>query len=211
MDNTAETQEKTPLVGLVLIGGRSLRMGGRDKARIPYGETPQFQRAMDLLRPHCESVFLSLRPDQAQYETYGGQPHIVDEVTEIGPLGGVYSAMKAYPDKAFLVLACDLPMIDDAAISQLVTSRNAQKLATAFVIPHANFPEPLCTIYEARALLNLNALIVTGKHSLRRFLLRADIQRLEPPQAWSLMNANTPEDVRKAEALLHDRSAAVEG
>ena len=51
----------TPIYGLVLAGGRSTRMQ-RDKAALLYHGRTQIEWAMDLLRPHVEKVFLSVRP-----------------------------------------------------------------------------------------------------------------------------------------------------
>src|SRR5487761_1810759 len=84
-----------PLYGLVLAGGRSTRMQ-RDKAALEYAGRSQLERAVELITPLVERVFVSVRPDQA------GDPGEAE-----GPIAGIIAAQTRHPDAAWLVLACD--------------------------------------------------------------------------------------------------------
>lgn len=123
-----------PLLGLVLAGGKSARMGN-DKALIAYHGRPQAEFLFDLLRPRCEAVHLSCRPDQAQLPGYVGLPCLVDAYADLGPLAGILTALEARPDAAWLVAACDLPYLDADAVAALVAGRDPAALATAFEGP----------------------------------------------------------------------------
>ena len=63
--------------GLVLIGGRSTRMG-QDKSQLVYHEKPQREYLTDLLRPYCDTVYWSMNAKQTSELTSASPPVIVD-------------------------------------------------------------------------------------------------------------------------------------
>src|ERR1700730_2343635 len=106
-------KETPPVYGLVLAGGKSTRMQ-RDKATLSYrdGKT-QLEWAMGIVGSHAERTFVSVRPGQndplrARFE------QIVDTREGLGPIAGIQAAQARYPDAAWLVLACLLPVLDAA-------------------------------------------------------------------------------------------------
>ncbi len=120
-----------PLYGLVLVGGRSSRMH-RDKALLDYHGRSQMEFCVDLLKPYCEKIFLSCRNDQSGAAEFSRFAQVHDTFLDMGPMGGILSAFRAHPGKAFLVLACDLPMLDAITIKTLASLRNPIQIATAF-------------------------------------------------------------------------------
>lgn len=181
-----------PLFGLVLAGGRSSRMG-RDKAALPYGDdTPQLERAVALLGEHVERVFVSVRADQAGDPLRARFAQIKDTHENIGPMAGLLAAQAQDPQAAWLVLACDLPLLDDASLAHLVGGRDAGRAATAYRSSHDGLPEPLCAIYEPRSQHALSAWVAAGKQCPRKFLSSADTALLDEPNPRALDNINTP-------------------
>ena len=65
----------------------------------------------DMLRPLCNEVYISLRQDQ-EAEMHEGYKTLTDSYTGIGPYGAILSAFKFQPDAAWLVVACDLPLLN---------------------------------------------------------------------------------------------------
>jgi molybdopterin-guanine dinucleotide biosynthesis protein A len=181
-----------PLFGLVLAGGRSTRMG-RDKATLPYGDgTPQLERAVALLGRHAARVYVSVRRDQAADPLRARFAQIQDIHENIGPIAGLLAAQAQHPQSAWLVLACDLPLLDDASLAHLVSRRDAARTATAYRSSHDGLPEPLCAIYEPRSRESLSAWIGAGKECPRKFLSSADTALLDEPNPRALDNINTP-------------------
>jgi molybdenum cofactor guanylyltransferase len=181
-----------PLFGLVLAGGRSTRMG-RDKATLPYADgTPQLERAVALLGRHVARVYVSVRADQATDPLRARFAQIRDTHENIGPIAGLLAAQGRHPDTAWLVLACDLPLLDDASLGHLVSSRDATRTATAYRSSHDSLPEPLCAIYEPRSREPLSVWVAAGKQCPRKFLSSADIALLDEPNPRALDNINTP-------------------
>ncbi len=188
---------KPPLYGLVLGGGRSTRMR-QDKASLTYHGKPQTEHCLELLAPLCERAFLSCRTDQAQQPGFLGLPQIHDAFLDIGPMGGILSALKAYPEAAFLVIACDLPLLDAPTLTALVNARDPARMATTFKGAQKDLPEPLCAIYEPSAYPRLLQFLGEGVECPRKVLLNSNAAIFPAPNPGSLVNANDPEAYQEA-------------
>lgn len=192
-----------PLIGLVLAGGRSSRMG-RDKAALvhPDGRTLAC-RACDLLRgAGCGSVVLSLRADQEIPAGFSDSelPTIVRDPAgpSIGPLAGIVAGMHLRPDADWLVIACDLPRLDPATLKTLVESKREGELLLAYRSEFDGLPEPLCAYYGREALPLLGESLAADCRGLRRILMQHGCRLLEPVTPGALDNANTPGEWEKA-------------
>lgn len=186
--------------GLVLAGGKSIRMG-RDKSSITWHGKEQQYYVADLLGSFCQTVFISRRAEQA--ETDHSYRTLVDSYTGIGPYGAILSAFALRSDIAWLVVACDLPFIDRKTLTFLLENRDASKMATTFQSPFDGLPEPLITIWEPKSHQILLSYLSKGYTCPRKVLLKHnDACILQAPDAESLMNVNTPEDFAKAEKLI---------
>nr|WP_256471432.1 NTP transferase domain-containing protein [Solitalea agri] len=165
-----------------------------DKFSISYHDnTPQWLYLFNLLRPLVENTFLSCRKDQISlFEEH--YPIIIDGIDGDGPSVGLISAHLKHPDAAWLVIACDLPLLTDKTLRELISSRNIHKSATSFISPINNLPEPLIAIWEPRALHLLKENFEAGLNCPRKTLLNTTIELLTSSSPLEQMNANTPED-----------------
>jgi len=197
------TAHTTPpsVYGLVLAGGRSTRMQ-RDKAGLSYHGRTQLERALALLAPRVERAFVSVRPDQSAEPCRARFAQIVDSHENLGPIAGILAAQTRHPLVAWLVLACDLPFLDEATLDHLLRARLPERQATAYRSSHDGLPEPLCAIYEPSSREALAAYVAGGKQCPRKFLLKADIRLIDEPNPRALDNVNTPEEYASAMAAL---------
>jgi len=195
--------------GLILAGGKSARMQ-RDKATLLYQGKSQLDRAYELAARHVPKVFVSVRSTQLDDPARAGKPLLVDSVDGEGPIVGIRSALAADPRAAWLVIACDLPFLSDAALEQLLAQRDPTVLATAFASTHDGLPEPLCAIWEPAAAPALTLYQQAGRHCPRKFLSTHPLRLLEPHDRHALDNINTPEEYRAALQAL-DAIGAVPG
>jgi len=195
------------IYGLILAGGASARMQ-RDKAVLPYQGRSQLDRAFDLVSRHSVKTFVSVRPSQSTEPTRARKPLIVDSVEGGGPIVGIRSAFAAHPDAAWLVVACDLPFLSDAALERLFAERDPRMVATAYASAHDGLPEPLCAIWEPAAAAALAAFQKLGGDCPRNFLRSHAVRLLEPRDRHALDNVNTPEEYRLAQGALDSTPAA---
>jgi len=189
------------LNGLILAGGKSLRMGTPKDTINWHGKEQRYHLA-DILAPFCHQVYISYGQDQALDPNY---ELLKDTFSEIGPLSGVLSAFKSRPNEAWLVVACDMPFLDADCFEFLIQSRNADRIATAYQNPDDNLPEPLITIWEPKSYPILIDYLASGNTSLRKVLMNNDIVIIKPLKPETLLNVNTPEDLLRAREIHKNR------
>ncbi len=187
------------LHGLVLAGGRSVRMGA-DKSvlRHPDGR-PLARRGADLLaEAGCSRVLVSLRHDQEIPDGIPsrGEIGLVRDPAggSNGPLSGILAAMELHPDADWLVAACDLPRLDAATLAHLLAARRGGEVFLSYRSEFDGLPEPLCAYYSRESRPLLAQAVAGGLRCPRKVLIRHQCRLLDPPVPGALDNANTPAD-----------------
>ncbi|QDH79201.1 molybdenum cofactor guanylyltransferase [Echinicola soli] len=189
------------LYGLVLAGGKSSRMG-QDKGELQYYHTNHRSYLYHTLRELCPKTFISCRADQENIIN-SGLNHIVDEDQFKGPLNGILSAHHQHPNKAWLVVAVDLPHIHEESLRALVRQRQPQKNATVYATHESKLPEPLIGIWEPKGLIEAKKFMnESGKSCPRKFLMNSDVHLIYPENDLELFNANFPEDYEMAKSRI---------
>jgi molybdopterin-guanine dinucleotide biosynthesis protein A len=202
--------ERAPLKGLVLAGGNSRRMGS-DKAALELEGITLLDRAVGLLRSQLDDVWVSVRADQKQLPVRSVYPLLEDRLENSGPAAGILAAHAHAPQAAWLVVACDLPLLDAATLRFLIDGRDSSLDATALVASAAADPEPLCAIYEPVTLAAFQAQASTGNLSPRAWLKHARVRLLVAPDANALRNANTDAEFQRISEQLRERAKSPSG
>lgn len=156
--------------GLVLCGGKSVRMG-RDKAWITYHKEPQYAHVAGMMSPFCKNVFISCNAAQKALITQLHQA-IEDSATfaDAGPLTGVLSAFEQLPGSSLLVLGCDYPYFTTPDMLALLRAREPGVDVVCYYNKLSGFDEPLLAVYEKRCAELLFRYYGEGHTSLRHFL-----------------------------------------
>jgi molybdopterin-guanine dinucleotide biosynthesis protein A len=181
--------------GVVLAGGRSSRMG-RDKALLPYAGTTLLERSVELLRPHCREVLIIGDPDK--YASAHATT-IPDAVPGRGPLGGVSTALRRARYVRLLVVACDLPDLNDRLLIHLKSGMRGD--VDAVVPRHGDLVEPLAAAYHRHAIEAIERNLGAGRLRMSDALqaINTHYLALEPgANGWPthlFRNLNTPGDL----------------
>ena len=186
--------QQPELYGLLLMGGKSTRMG-HDKGMISYHGKPQREYGAELLSHFTNKTYLSGRADQVGLDS--SFELLPDTFLGLGPYGGILSAFQKHPNKAWLVMAVDLPKMDLEGLQKLIDARDQLKIATAFQSPDNQFPEPLVTIWEPQSYPILLQFLAQGFSCPRKVLINSDIQLITPKHPEKLMNVNKPSDLHE--------------
>ncbi|UAM97600.1 NTP transferase domain-containing protein [Polaribacter litorisediminis] len=180
-------QEKiAPVKGLVLVGGKSTRMG-TDKSKLNYFGKPQKEFAKELLENNNLKTFYSVQSDSEK------ENEISDKFYNLGPFGGICSAFQKDLNAAWFVLATDVPFVSAKIVQLLLQHRNPSKVATAIKGKNKEFVEPLITIYEPKAYPILLQYLAQGYSCPRKMLINSDVEIVEIEDDF-IRNINTPEE-----------------
>ena len=194
-------QEKiAPVQGVVLAGGKSSRMG-KDKTTLEYYGKSQLEHTVALLEENLLKTYVSVAYNQ-QLENH---EYIQDKFIDLGSFGAICSAFQYNPNKAWLVLATDVPFVDSNLIKLLLQHRDPSKIATAIKGKSKPFVEPLITIYEPKAYPVLLSYLAQGYSCPRKVLINADVAIVEVEDNL-IRNINTPEEYKEALQLLKENS-----
>lgn len=196
--STFKLVKVSDLYGLILVGGQSKRMG-EEKALIDYHGKPQLDHLLELMNGCLMQTFVSKRPHQM----VDFKRDVIEDAFEVcGPLNGLLSAHKCFPDKAWLVIAVDMPLVNSRTLRKLIESRDQNKLATAYEC--AKLPEPLAAIWEPAALAKLQQNLESDMIVYpRKFLIENEIKVVQPIEDSELANVNEPQDLKRIQALFN--------
>lgn len=148
---------KLKVTGIVMAGGKSLRMGV-DKGLMMYKGKQMVTYSLDILSTFCSRVIISTsNPDYKVFKL----ETIPDQNPGAGPLGGLYSCLAKSNTEINVCLPCDLPFMKYHIIEQLLEAFDGTKC----VVPLTPLPEPLVAVYPLSVLSVVRELI--KKKSLR--------------------------------------------
>ena len=172
------------MIGLVLCGGKSVRMG-TDKGTMSIGNKNWASLAQEKLKSLNFTVKFSVNTDQeiAYGDLFKKENLIVDNQTLNigGPLKGILSAHLSAPTKDLFVLACDLIKIETHLIAKLINENMNKSNFEAYVYANINFYEPLCGIYKASGLAKVAKLYneeKLKKHSMQFVLSQLNTRQI---------------------------------
>jgi molybdenum cofactor guanylyltransferase len=121
---------KPEIVGVLLSGGQSRRMGGGDKALRDLGGQPMLARVIERLRPQVGAMVINANGDPARFAAFG-LPVVADTVGGfVGPLAGVLAGMKwaklTHPTTHWIVtVSSDAPFLPENLVAMLVAKLTA--------------------------------------------------------------------------------------
>ena len=113
------------IVGLLLAGGQSRRMGGGDKALRLLGGRSLLERVIERLRPQTTALVLNANGDPARFAACG-LPVVADSIPDFaGPLAGILAGLDwtaAHRSDCSLVasVATDAPFLPEDLVERLV-------------------------------------------------------------------------------------------
>jgi molybdopterin-guanine dinucleotide biosynthesis protein A len=177
-----------------------------DKALLPFGDRPLVVHMAERVKSVCGNA--TLVGPRARY-AHLGLPVVEDIYPEAGPLGGLHAALSNSNGAWSLVVACDMPNVTCEFLQLLVgIARNTSADAVVPAARPSGF-EPLCGLYSAACLPDVEKDLRARHYKLLRFLEALQGQgRLRlvtheewlpyDPQGRLFWNLNTPEEYQQA-------------
>ncbi len=197
------------VIGVLLAGGRSQRMGGGDKCLRPLGGRPVLAHVIERIRPQVRSLIINANGDPARFAEFD-LPIVPDTIPDFaGPLAGVlagmdWAAANAPECPGIVTLPTDSPFLPRDLVARLIAERDIDQADMACAMS-AGQRYPVVGLWPVRL-----------RDQLRRAIKQDDLHKVD---AWSaryrlavaefavgevdpFFNANSPEDLAKAERFL---------
>ena len=203
------------ILGLLLAGGQSRRMGGGDKSLRLLGGRPLLQHVIERMRPQAVALVLNANGDPQRFVGFG-LPVVADSVPDFaGPLAGIMAgldwAAEHRPDCPLIAsVATDAPFLPRDLVSRLLAGMDAEGADLACAASGGQ-AHPVIGLWRVRLRGDLRRVLVekgvrkvdlwTSRHRLATVpfpnLRQEDGTEIDP-----FFNANRPEDLDRAAALL---------
>ena len=192
---------------IVLAGGKGLRLG-QDKTSEAIGGKSLLERVVSRLASFNSDI-LAVTASKRAFPRLNGYPRlktVTDIYLDKGPLGGVYAGLKATDSFYNLVVACDMPFLNQALLRYMVQVSAGFDL----VVPRlGELVEPLHAVYSKSCLAPIESLLKQGDLSMRqlfalvkvRYVEAEEIDRFDP-EHLSFFNINNEADLERAKRIV---------
>ncbi|MFW5635365.1 MAG: molybdenum cofactor guanylyltransferase [Thermodesulfobacteriota bacterium] len=194
-----------PCSGVILAGGLSTRLGGRNKALLDIGGKTILDRLLSLFEGLFEEIILVANdPEHYLDKDFVITADLLDVRSSLtGIHAGLFTATRPY---AFFA-ACDAPFLKREVV-EMVLDRIEPGIDV--VIPETETGiEPLCAVYSKNCLIPAERNLRRENFQIRRMFKKLRVRTVSPkvltsrdPQLISFFNINTPEDLDKARRIL---------
>jgi molybdopterin-guanine dinucleotide biosynthesis protein A len=202
-------------IGVLLAGGLARRMGGGDKPLRRLAGRTILERAAARLQPQCRYLIVNANGDPARFADTG-LPVVQDTVPGFaGPLAGILAALEwaaaHRPEAGFVVsVAADTPFLPRDLVARLHAAREEAGTPLACA-ESGSRAHPVNALWPVDLRSDLrHALVEEDLRKINRFTARHGVAHaswpIEPYDPF--FNANTPEDMMEAEAILRRYKAA---
>ncbi|RPI17713.1 MAG: molybdenum cofactor guanylyltransferase [Ignavibacteriae bacterium] len=193
------------ITGIILAGGKSLRMG-TNKALLPFRDTTIIEYIAGIMKSLFKNVIIITNSPE-EYE-FIDLKKFEDIISQKGPLSGIHSGLTySNTDKNFII-SCDIPLITPELISYIIEYPTKKPIT---VVKADGFVQQLCGVYDKSCLTNANELLLkldensTGKSKCKVLALieniGAEIINSEAIPCYKdgmFLNINRIEDYKKA-------------
>ena len=201
------------VIGIVLAGGKSSRMGGGDKALLPLGRRPLLAHVVARLRPQVTEIVLNANDDPARFGQFGLALLPDSLAGQMGPLAGIHAgltwAKSNRPESRFVItVAADTPFFPTELVRELcaATSTTDPKLV---VVRSESGVHPVFGLWPVSLAPHLEDALRHGARKALDFVAahRAKEVAFPPVEIGGravdpFFNINRPEDLAEGEALL---------
>ncbi len=147
----------------IIAGGKSRRFG-EDKSLFMFRGKPLIEHVLEAIRPVMGHI--AIIGDEAEKFSYLGLPSHPDSIAGIGPLGGVYTALKIADTKRIFVFACDMPGLNTGLIRYMSEIPGNYDAAVPVI---DGYYEPLHAVYLKSCIASIERNIREGRRQIISF------------------------------------------
>ena len=201
------------VVGVLLAGGKSSRMGGGDKCLLPLAGTPILTLVIGRLRPQVSDLVLNANGDVTRFAAFG-LPIVVDRHGgQAGPLAGVHAgiewAIANRPQSQFVItVATDTPLFPTDLVARFLASLAGGK-PKLLVARSAEGVHPVFGLWPVSLAPSLEKSLTSGMRKVQAWVREYQAEEVFFPtreiggrKIDPFFNLNRPEELAEADGLL---------
>lgn len=175
---------------IILSGGKNSRMNYKTKAFLKINGDTFINRILLAIADYEEKI-ISCNNFKA-YKDFKNEALLVsDSFKEIGPIGGIYSALNKSSFSHALIVACDMPFLNKDILNYL----GNYDFKEDALIPIVNGKiEPLCGIYKKSSVKIIESMIKDKDYKLMNLLKNLNTKYLDIKDNDNFLNINNPEE-----------------
>jgi len=200
-------QNKFPISGIILAGGKNSRFNGQKKTFLSVGTESIFNRIYSVMNIFFDDLLVVTRSPEFFLKW---DINIVNDVyTQHSPLNGIYSALFFARHPQIFVTACDTPFISARLIEYMCSSYDPK--CDVYMPSTKKGDEPLCAIYSRRCLNRFKSRLNSERckiikcfNGLNVCTIDDNTLRSKDIQRHSFFNINTFEDLSCANRLINE-------
>ncbi|MFM7506027.1 MAG: molybdenum cofactor guanylyltransferase MobA [Rubrivivax sp.] len=189
--------QRQAITGLVLCGGRGTRMGGVEKALVPWAGRPLLAHVIDRLVPQVAAVALNVNRQAARYAGFGLPLWPDADDTLPGPLAGWLAALGRAPTEWLLSVPCDSPLLPADLAARLALPLAGPEAPPLAIAATADGPQPVFALLHRSLAPALAAALARGERSVQRFARAQGAREVAFDDAGAFADADTPEDLAR--------------
>lgn len=184
----------TNLLGVVLAGGQSRRMGQRKELLRLRDGTTMLERMLRILRPVTDLQVISGLQDNNEPHDIALPSIIPDQAAFTGPLGGIIAVTQCRKASGYLFVACDQPRLTKSLLEILLS--HGTEVPTCFQSKANDFIEPIPCFLPSNVIGEISAMYQRGERSVSKTLqtIGAHAVKLSQDEFESLRGVNTKEE-----------------
>ncbi len=160
------------IAGIILAGGNSKRFG-TDKSELNFNGLSLLQRIISEHKKILEEVYVIGKEDNEIDNAIG----IRDKISNIGPIGGLFTAMHNIDTNWYLLSPCDMPFLMHTDLNKIIKICEKRSV-DAIVAKSQKGIEPLVAIYNRSIFSTIEKNINNAKYSIRGIFKEIKIQYL---------------------------------
>lgn len=185
------------ITGLVLCGGRATRMGGVEKALVPWAGRPLLAHVIDRLAPQVGAVALNVNRQAALYAGFGLPLWPDADDTLPGPLAGWLAALGRSPTEWLLSVPCDSPLLPADLAARLAPPLAGPGGPPLAIAATADGPQPVFALMHRSLAPALAAALARGERGVQRFARAQGAAEVAFDDPGAFADADTPEDLAR--------------
>ena len=194
------------VLGVILAGGLSTRMRGKNKSLMPLASLPLIEHALNRLIGQVDRIIINTNGNHSDFDRFG-LPIVSDSIDGfLGPLSGILAGMDYAAECGYshlLTVAADTPFFPDDLCQRLLIDCYEIDIAKTESLVDQHNLHPTFGLWDVGLRESLRAALMSDMRKVMAFVKKHEWRSI----TWikkdydPFFNVNTPEDMENAKII----------